>query len=107
MRRIEYALNWVREVETPETRHVELTDEEAEAVRDVLDAVRRLEDGEEIQAAVFEAAKKHGVPAGRLFRRLYQILIGRSSGPRLGPYIVAMGRDRAAKLLEEALAGKR
>ena len=107
MRRIGYALNWVREVEAPETRPVELTDEEAEAVRDVLEAVRRLEDGEEIQAAVFEAARRHGVPAGRLFRKLYQILIGRSSGPRLGPYIVAMGRDRAAKLLEEALAGKR
>ena len=79
MRRVGYALNWVREVEGVEREAVELTEEEARAVRDVLEAVRRLEDGEEIQAAVFEAARRHGVPAGRLFRKLYRILIGRSS----------------------------
>ncbi len=106
LRRIGYALNWVREVEGVERGTVELSEDEAEAVRDVLEAVRRLEDGEEIQAAVFEAARKHGMPAGRLFRKLYRILIGRSSGPRLGPYIVAMGRDRAAELLERALGDK-
>ena len=35
------------------------------------------------------------------FRIVYQLLINKDSGPRLGPFIIAVGRERAIRLLEK------
>ncbi|HEX9430340.1 MAG TPA: hypothetical protein VF944_08165, partial [Candidatus Bathyarchaeia archaeon] len=55
-----------------------------------------------LQNAVFTIAKKHDLEPGPFFKTLYQILIGADSGPRLGPYILAMGRENVASALVAA-----
>jgi len=39
---------------------------------------------------------------GKFFKTLYRVLIGSDSGPRLGPYILAMGRENVAAALAGA-----
>ena len=41
-------------------------------------------EGESLQAAIFEAARGAGIPAGRVFAALYLAFLGQPSGPRAG-----------------------
>ena len=51
-----------------------------------------------------DSAKKHGVDPPEFFKILYEILLGSPKGPRLGPYIEAMGRENVADALDRALS---
>lgn len=103
-RRIEYAQNWVRDFEEiPETR-VEIRPEEASAIRYLIERIKAEAEAEKIQSAIFEAARRSNIEPRDFFKKLYMILLGAPSGPRLGPYIVAMGRENVIRALENALA---
>ncbi len=103
MRRINYALNWVRDFEEIGEKRVEISDEEANAIRQLIEKIRVSEKAEEIQSAIFEAARQNNLSPRKFFRTLYTILLGIPFGPRLGPYVVAMGKNNVIKALERAL----
>ena len=48
---------------------------------------------------LLESARKNNVKVGRFFQVLYQILLGTSKGPRLGPYILDIGKKAVIKSL--------
>ena len=65
-------------------------------------------DGESVQAAIFDTARGHDLPAGRAFTALYLAFLGRSSGPRAGWLLAALERDFViGRLHEAATAGVR
>jgi lysyl-tRNA synthetase class 1 len=65
-------------------------------------------DGESVQAAIFDTAKAHELPAGLAFTALYLAFLGRSSGPRAGWLLAALERDFViGRLREAATAGVR
>ncbi len=80
-----------------------LTEEEKKAIRSMIGVLKIEDEHEKIQNAVFETAKKHGIKPARLFKKLYMILIGVPRGPRMGPYMVAMGRQNVITALKNAL----
>jgi lysyl-tRNA synthetase class I len=43
---------------------------------------------------------------GAFFKTLYAILMGAQQGPRLGPYIIAMGKQNVVAALRRALSKK-
>jgi lysyl-tRNA synthetase class 1 len=102
--KIALASNWADDFVKFEPVKLELSLEERKALAEVAEAIRRLEDAQQIQNSIFEAAKRNNIKAPDLFKRLYQILISSDHGPRLGPYIVDIGREKAAQLIEEAVA---
>lgn len=55
---------------------------------------------EQVSDAVWAAAKSSGNPK-EFFRCAYIVLIGREQGPKLAPFIMAAGKEKAAKLLEK------
>ncbi|MEM4298534.1 MAG: hypothetical protein QW815_09235, partial [Nitrososphaerota archaeon] len=79
---------------------VELEEREKEAIQALIERAGRAADGEEVQAAIFEEARRRGINPPQLFSKIYLLLLGRPSGPRLGPYLFDIGADR----LREALA---
>lgn len=101
--RIRYALNWVRDFEEPVRKPVELSAEEAEAVRRLIEELRRGRGADDYQSAVFKVARSLGLSPRRFFRTLYLILIGEPQGPRFGPYVEAIGVENAIGELERAL----
>lgn len=103
-RRIQYAQNWVNDFKEISETEVELRLEEANAIKYLIQRIRAEEEAEKIQSAIFEAARQNGLEPKEFFRKLYMILLGAPSGPRLGPYIIAMGRENVIKALEGALA---
>lgn len=102
-KRIEYALNWVSDFKEITETKVKLSQEEMNAIRHLIQRIQAEEEAEKIQSAIFEIARENSLKPKDFFRTLYMILLGVPSGPRLGPYMVAMGRENVIKALEKSL----
>ena len=103
LRRIDYALNWTRDFEEIKETKVELTGEEKKALTELITKLQIENEPDKIQNAIFNAAKNSGVQPGGFFKTLYRILMGSLQGPRLGPYVLAMGKQNVISALERVL----
>jgi len=103
-KRIEYALNWVQDFKEVVKIETKLSHEERSAVKQLIEALRTIEDAEKIQSTVFEIARVNGIKPKEFFETLYSILLGTPSGPRLGPYIIDMGRENTVAILRKSLS---
>ncbi|TMI06837.1 lysine--tRNA ligase [Candidatus Bathyarchaeota archaeon] len=101
--RLERSSNWARDIETIATREIQIEGKERDAVLEFAGIINASTDEVYLQNAVFTIAKKHGLEPSPFFKTLYRILIGADSGPRLGPYILAMGRENVAAALVAAV----
>ena len=106
IKRIEYASKWTLDFEEIKETAVDLGTAERKAIADLLASLQTDDDPDKIQNAIFNAAKENGIKPGAFFKILYQILMGASQGPRLGPYVLAMGKQNVTKALNRALKKK-
>ncbi len=104
LQRIEYALNWTHDFEEIKETAVELTTEDKKALTELVTKLQTEDDPDKIQNAIFNAAKDNDIKPGAFFKVLYQILMGASQGPRLGPYVLAMGKQNVVAALERVLS---
>ncbi len=102
-KRIEYALNWVEDFEEATETHVELGSEERSAVQQLIHVIQAEDDAEKLQSAIFEIARANGLKPAGFFKTLYGILLGAHSGPRLGPYVFAIGKGNTIRALKKSL----
>lgn len=83
------------------------TDAERKALSDLAESLKALSDSanaEEIQGVVFEVGKHSGLPDLKSwFAALYKNLLGQSTGPRMGSFIMLYGVQNTVKLIEDAL----
>jgi len=104
-KRIEYARNWTADFEEIKETRVTLSETEKRAVTAFVEALESTEDPDLIQNAIFNAAKSSGLQPRDFFGVLYTILMGAPQGPRLGPYVLAMGKQNVVSALQRALGG--
>jgi len=98
--RIEYATNWNRDfLEIRETK-TKLSAAERNAIKELAQALQTESDADRVQGIIFNTARKYEVKPGQFFKTLYITLLGTQSGPRLGPYIIAMGRKNVIEALD-------
>ncbi|MEM3013199.1 MAG: lysine--tRNA ligase [Candidatus Bathyarchaeia archaeon] len=102
-KRIKYALNWVKDFKEATETKVDLSPEETTALKQLIQTLKETNDPNVIQAAIFEISRRNNVNTKTFFQTLYMILFGTLSGPRLGPYLVDMGKENAIKILEKCL----
>jgi len=105
-KRVEFAFNWIRDFEEIKETAISLTSQEKEALKDLVEVLRVDGEAERIQNAIFNTAKKHNLQPAEFFRTLYNILIGVPQGPKLGPYILAMGRQNVINALNRVLESR-
>jgi len=55
----------------------------------------------ELQSRIYDIAREHDVEPKKFFKIVYQLLISKDSGPRLGPFIIAIGKEHVKRLLDE------
>lgn len=103
-KRIKYAFNWVRDFEEIKETTISLTVEEQKAIKELIERLTVEDEAEKIQNAIFNIAKKYSIKPAKFFKTLYMVLIGVPQGPRLGPYILAMGKQNVIKALENAVS---
>jgi lysyl-tRNA synthetase class 1 len=64
---------------------------------------KRLErklNADQIQAVFFELAREYNIPPNKIFQLFYKALLGLDSGPRAGPLIEALGRNKVIAILK-------
>jgi lysyl-tRNA synthetase class 1 len=103
-KRIDYALNWTQDFEEITETDVTLSAEEKKALTELIPALEAESDPDKIQNAIFTAAKTNNLKPAKFFKLLYQILLGAQQGPRLGPYLIAMGNQNVVAALSRVLS---
>lgn len=101
--RIQYALNWIQDFKEIKETAIKLGSAERKAIEELTQTLQTETNADQIQGAVFDIARKHNIQPSQFFKTLYLILLGTPAGPRLGPYLVAMGKENVLKALERAL----
>jgi len=104
-KRIGYALNWIADF-ADESPDVNLTEQEATIVKAVISELMKTNTPEEYQGVAFKTAKANDWKPRDVFSVIYRVLLGKSQGPRLGPYIALIGKTGVISELEDALKNK-
>jgi lysyl-tRNA synthetase, class I len=105
-----YALAYYRDFVRPTKRYRRPNEMERQALGDLRVELEALPAGaapDEIQNCVYAVGKRH--PFADLkgwFQALYEILIGQSTGPRMGSFIALYGVKETLALIDKALAGE-
>jgi lysyl-tRNA synthetase class 1 len=98
-----YAANWNRDFGEIRETSLKLSTEEIKAMEELVEKLQITMDAEVLQSAIFHVAREHDIQPRKFFKTLYIILLGTPTGPRLGPYMVAMGQPETAKALNRAI----
>lgn len=99
---LNYAANWAKDFHDISETKIEISNPQRLAIEDLVAVARSETDERVLQNAIFNIAKKYALEAPDFFKLLYTILLGSPRGPRLGPYIKAMGSENVASALERA-----
>lgn len=75
-------------------------DSRSNALKILAKEIGQAETEEALYAKFFEICKAEGISTKEFFKAAYQVLIGKDQGPRLAPFIFAIGKERVRKLLE-------
>jgi lysyl-tRNA synthetase class 1 len=105
-KRVEHAFNWIRDFEEIKETAVSLTSEEKEAIKELIALLKVEDEAEKIQNAIFRTAKNHNLKPTAFFKILYTALVGVPRGPRMGPYILAMGKRNVINALQNTLKNR-
>jgi lysyl-tRNA synthetase class 1 len=99
-------MNWSEYFHEIGEAKVELTGEEELALRDLVQVLEGEVDEKMVQNSIFNIAKVKKIAPKRMFELIYRILIGEPRGPRLGPYIVAMGKENVSEALKRVVEAR-
>ena len=80
---------------------VDLQDNEKKALKILVEALNANEEPEDIQNTIYQIAKSNDIQPKNFFMVLYQIILGTSRGPKIGPFISDIGRKQVAQKLSE------
>ena len=98
---IEIAGNFSDEFDQQEKIQIDLDSSAQKALKILVDALDAEEEPEDIQNTIYQIAKSNDVQPKDFFKILYQIILGTSRGPKIGPFISDIGRKQVAKTLSE------
>ncbi|MFZ5914929.1 MAG: lysine--tRNA ligase [Pseudomonadota bacterium] len=109
-RMVNYAVAYYHDFVLPAKNYRPPTEQEKIALADLRDRLAAAGEGssaESLQEIVYETGKTHGFANLRdWFKALYEILLGQSQGPRMGPFIALYGVGETCKLIARVLAGE-
>lgn len=115
--RLQLAKNWV-ELYAPEQKISllekpsaeilnKLTDKQKQALLALSKELEKKEFSEqELHTKIFDISRENAVEPKQLFSAVYQVLLGRPAGPRLAPFILAIGQEQVAEKIKSAIQEK-
>ncbi|MFB5607981.1 MAG: lysine--tRNA ligase, partial [Candidatus Nitrosomaritimum yanchengensis] len=98
---IELAGNYADEFDQQEKIEMDLDDSAKKALGLLSTALDAQEEPEDIQNTIYQIAKSNDVQPKEFFKILYQIILGTTRGPKIGPFITDIGRKKVAKTISE------
>ena len=106
----DYAIEYFRDFVKPNKNYRRPTDLEKVALEDLAKSLSKLPAdviAEEIQTEIYEVGKRHNFEDLKSwFKALYEILLGQSTGPRMGSFIALYGIEETKALVARVLSGE-
>lgn len=101
--RITLASNWADDFGKFEMVQITIGETERKALSELIEVIKRERDEKVLQTSIFETARRNGLEPKEFFKLLYNILVGKDQGPRLGPYIIDVGKEKVVEVLAQHL----
>jgi lysyl-tRNA synthetase class 1 len=98
---IDLAGNYADEFDEQEKIEIDMGDSAKKALGLLSTALDAEEEPEDIQNTIYQIAKSNDVQPRDFFKILYQIILGTTRGPKIGPFITDIGRKKVAKTISE------
>ena len=98
---IKMAGNFADEFDKQEKTQLELDDSLKKALKILAESLNQDKELEDIQNIIYQIAKTNDIQPKDFFKTLYQIILGTSRGPKIGPFISDIGPKQVAKTLFE------
>ena len=100
---IKLAGNFANEFDISEKFEIELDDVARKALSELVRILKSDEEIEDLQNSIYQIAKSNEIPPKDFFRILYQIILSATQGPKIGPFILDIGKTNVAKTLQAYL----
>ena len=96
---IQIAGNYADDFEEQETTSIQIDDSTKIALKKLVEILIAEKDPEDLQNATYNIAKENNVQPKDFFVILYQIIISANRGPKIGPFIMDIGRKKIAQTI--------
>ena len=101
--KIALARKWVEDFSKLERKKVFLSEVDKRCISELAQYLAGEVDQKALQSEIFEIAKRNDTEPSQFFKTLYRVLLGSERGPRLGPYMIDMGKKRIKGVFDEQL----
>ena len=101
--RIEFCSNWSNDFKQNQTNKLELEKQEELALKKLIIIISKSENAEDIQNGIFNISKEFNITPKIFFNLLYNILINSNKGPRLGHYIIDIGKEAVIERIKASI----
>ncbi len=90
------------EVQKHVPKNIELAEKEKKALHELAKLLKEKEfDEKSLFNEFYEISKKFDLKPQDFFKAAYKVLLNKERGPKLAPFIIALGKDKIIKLFEE------
>ena len=100
---IRLAGNFANEFDISEKFEIELDNQMRKALNELVQILESDEVIEDLQNSIYQIAKSNEIPPKDFFRILYQIILSANQGPKIGPFILDIGKTKVSKTLQAYL----
>lgn len=87
--------------EEHETIQIQLNDTTKKALRQLVGVLDGQKDPEDLQNVIYSISKENDVAPKEFFMVLYQIILAANRGPKIGPFIIDIGRKKVAQTISK------
>ncbi|MDE1764441.1 MAG: lysine--tRNA ligase, partial [Thaumarchaeota archaeon] len=100
---ITLAANYADDFDKPTKVEIQIDEMAKKALTELTNVLATESKPEDLQNAIYNIAKSNGVQPKDFFKILYQIILASDRGPKLGPFILDIGREKATLAISEHL----
>ena len=98
---IELAGNFADTFDQKEKTAIEIDEPTKKALKELTESLKSDSEPEDLQNLIYQTAKSNNVQPRDFFKTLYQIILGTTRGPKIGPFISDIGRKQVAQTISE------
>ena len=110
--RLSFANKWVHEFAPEEYKFLlrekvskqtkEMLDKkQIKALHMIVEKMQNVDNDKDLFDGIYEISKSLDMNAPEIFKAAYLVLIGKERGPKLAPFLIALGREKVEKLFKE------
>ncbi len=92
--------NYSDDFEEQEKIEIQLDETTKKALKELSELLISDSEPEDLQNAIYQIAKSNDVQPKEFFRILYHIILNTNRGPKIGPFILDIGRKKVGQTIQ-------